>query len=404
MLRRWKSFWKKRWLGEEEYREELAEVLRRRPVPLFWLLGKTGSGKTSLVRFLTGAADAEIGNGFRPQTRDSRRYDFPSAEDPLLRFLDTRGLGESRYDPREDLRAFDSDAHLVIVTARLLDHALADVVEALRTIREARPQRPVLLVLTCLHEAYPGEPHPVPDPLASGRWPDEAPEAVRRCYEEQRARFAGLVDRIVLVDLTRPDDGFRPPHFGGERLTAALVELLPAALRQTLLSWSDARRSLQDLQARRAAPYIVGYSLAAASAAAVPVPWIDLPVVFAIQARMISRLSSLYGQTSSRDLMQALGPLSARAILRFAMRELLKVVPVVGQAANAALAFTYTYGLGKASVWYLTKVRDGYAPSSRDLQHVWQDEIEAARSLWQERHEQQPQTDSETASDAGARS
>lgn len=385
MIRRLKSLWKGRWLGEDEYREQLAELVRRRPTPLFWLLGKTGSGKTSVVRFLTEAGDAEIGSGFRPQTKDSRQYDFPSSDDPLLRFLDTRGLGESRYDPTEDLRKFDADAHLIVVTARLLDHALADVVEALRAIRSARPKRPVLLVLTCLHEAYPHEQHPEPDPLAAGVWPDEAPEAVRRSLVEQRARFEGLVDRIVLVDLTRPDDGYRNASFGGEGLTRALIELLPAALRQTLVSWTDARRTLQDLQARRAAPYILGYSLAAASAAAVPFPWIDLPVVFAIQAHLVKKLAALHDQPATKELLQALGPLSGRVLARFAIRELLKAVPLVGQAANAALAFTYTYGMGKACVWYFARARDGHVPSIQALQQVWQDEIQAAQTIWKER-------------------
>ena len=54
-----------------------------------WLFGKTQSGKTSIIKFLTGASDAEIGSGFRPCTRFSREYDFPNAEAPLLSFLDT---------------------------------------------------------------------------------------------------------------------------------------------------------------------------------------------------------------------------------------------------------------------------------------------------------------------------
>ncbi|MFO0819112.1 MAG: GTPase [Pirellulales bacterium] len=386
MFRRLKSLWKGRWLSEDAYRAEVAKLVEQRPVPLFWLIGKTGSGKTSLVRYLTGAADAEIGTGFRPQTKDSRRYDFPSPEDPLLRFLDTRGLGEARYDPAEDLARFDAEADLIVVTVRLLDHALEEVVNALRSIREARPNRPVLLVLTCLHEAYPGEQHPEPDPVASGQWPEQSPTVVRRCWEEQKSRFEGLVDRIALVDFTRPDDGFHNPTLGGEGLSEALIDLLPAALRQTFVSWTDARHSLRDLQARRAAPYLVGYSLAAASAAAVPVPWIDLPVVFAIQAHMVTKLAELHQQPTTRELLQALGPLSGRVLLQYATRELLKAIPIVGQATNAALAFTYTYGMGKACLWYFAQAREGAAPSTDEIRRIWRDEISKAHTIWKQRH------------------
>ena len=51
---------------------------RRTPIPVIWLFGKTQSGKTSIVKFLTGADSAEIGNGFQPCTRFSRHYLFPS--------------------------------------------------------------------------------------------------------------------------------------------------------------------------------------------------------------------------------------------------------------------------------------------------------------------------------------
>jgi uncharacterized protein (DUF697 family)/predicted GTPase len=385
VFRRLQSLWNRRWLSEDEYRSELAAMNARRPTPLFWMLGKTGSGKTSLVRYLTGAADAEIGSGFRPQTTTSRRYDFPASETPLLRFLDTRGLGEAGYDPAEDLARFDADAHLLVVTVRLMDHALSELVESLRKIRAVRPSRPALLVLTCVHEAYPGEQHPDPDPVDSGRWPEHAPETIRRSYDRQRERFETLVDRVALVDLTRADDGFHNPALGGGQLTQSLIELLPAALRDTLVSWSEARGAFRDLLARRAEPYILGYSVAAASAAAVPIPWVDLPVVFAIQAHLVSKLAQLHDQPTTKDLLQALGPLSARVLTRFAVRELLKAVPVVGQAANAALAFSYTYGMGKACLWYLQRSRAGHVPSTDSLKEIWQSEIDSAARLWRER-------------------
>src|SRR4051794_14573810 len=61
----------------------LAELRTTTPAPVFWLLGKTQSGKTSLVRYLTGAEDAVIGSGFRPCTRTSRIYEFPTPDAPL---------------------------------------------------------------------------------------------------------------------------------------------------------------------------------------------------------------------------------------------------------------------------------------------------------------------------------
>jgi hypothetical protein len=192
---------------DELVQKQLDELRHKLPAPVFWLFGKTQSGKTSLIKFLTGADAAEIGQGFRPCTRFSRRYAFPTEEAPLAVFLDTRGLDEPGYDPAEDLARFDHEAHVVVVTVKALDHAEENVVKHLRELRRAQPRRPVVLVLTCLHEAYPQQQHPKPYPFGDGDpVPTEPPlpEGLLRSLDEQKRRFDGLADRVVPVDLTPP--------------------------------------------------------------------------------------------------------------------------------------------------------------------------------------------------------
>src|SRR6202451_4208320 len=127
---------------KDEFDRRRAALLAQAPIPCLWLLGKTGSGKTSIVRFLTGAPDAVIGKGFRPETRFSRLFSFPDEEVPIVRFLDTRGLGEASYDPAADVLAFDERAHLIIATVRATDQAAEEIVGPLRKIRQAKPDRP----------------------------------------------------------------------------------------------------------------------------------------------------------------------------------------------------------------------------------------------------------------------
>ncbi len=67
---------------------ETPHTLPEAAIPVLWLLGKTGAGKSSLVRALTGLSGAEVGTGFVPCTRTSAMFDYPP-EQPLLRFLDT---------------------------------------------------------------------------------------------------------------------------------------------------------------------------------------------------------------------------------------------------------------------------------------------------------------------------
>ena len=161
------DYWKQQFQSpftDEAFLEERKRLLQQTPLPLFWLFGKTGSGKTSVIRYLTGADSASIGRGFRPETKFASRYDFPSSETPLLQFLDTRGLGEHGYDPVQDLEEFHREANLMMVTVRLKDTAQEVVLTALRQIRKKEPHRPVLLLLTCLHQTYPGQQHPSTHP------------------------------------------------------------------------------------------------------------------------------------------------------------------------------------------------------------------------------------------------
>jgi uncharacterized protein (DUF697 family) len=371
---------------------QLARLRDRTPVPVFWLFGKTQSGKTSVVKFLTGADDAEIGHGFQPCTRFSRVYQFPTAEAPLLSFLDTRGVDEPGYDPAEDLTRFDALAHVVVVTVKALDHAQENVLRHLRQIKQTRPSRPVLLVLTCLHEAYPQQQHPEPYPFDAAGHVADPPALLTdlcRCLEQQRERFAGLADRVVAVDLTRPEEGFTETDYGGEPLRQALLDLLPAAYRQTLLRLDEATHELQDDTARKALPHIIGYSTLAATAGAFPVPWVDLLALPAIQTRMIYHLARLYGQplTGARFLELA-STLGLGIVARQAGRELMKFIPYVGSLAAGAFAGASTFALGKAFCYYYRAVHQGQVPQAEELRRYYQEQLEqAARFLRVRRRE-----------------
>ncbi len=400
MLNRLKDWWRSRGLSplsRGEFDAARARLLDATPVPVFWLFGKTGSGKTSLIKHLTRADEAQIGTGFRPETRQSRRYDFPSADQPLLEFLDTRGLGEAGYDPQEDIAAFDATAHLMLVTVRAADHAQQAVVEPLRVIRKAKPDRPVILVLTALHDLYPGEDHPQPDPF--GNAPGDAwdrqrlPANLARSLDDQVRRFAGLVDHVVPMDLTLPEDEFNDPVFGSERLKRALIDSLPEAYRQTFLTMTEVMSSLQALHERQAKPYVLAAATMAATAAAVPIPWIDIPAVAGLQSELIRRLALLYGQPLERDhFLQVAGAVGGRLLLRQSLRGLLKLIPFVGQAANSALAFASTYALGEACCWFYGQKLAGHSPTHEELRTILQDRLSSAEKLWAKHHPKEVST------------
>jgi uncharacterized protein (DUF697 family) len=360
-----------------------ADLRRKAPVPVFWMLGRTQSGKTSIIKYLTSASQAEIGQGFKPCTRFSREYQFPTPEAPLITFLDTRGLDEPGYDAQEDLAKFNEHAHLILLTVKAMDHGQETLLATLPAIRKAAPHRPILLILTCLHEAYPQQQHPPRYPFDKGGSESDVPEPLARCLEEQRNRFGNLVDYIIAVDLTPPEEGFNDPNYGGEHLKATLLEALPAAYRQTLLSLEEASQGLKDIHARRALPYILGYSTIGATAGAIPIPWVDLFILPGIQTRMIFHLAQLYGQPlSARRFLELAGTLGLGMALRQATRELMKLIPIVGSVAGGALGGASTYALGKAFCFYYEAVLKGHVPSAEDLKGYYHEQLVQAEQFW----------------------
>lgn len=390
----------RRWFSTEsrdaELQKHLEELRHKTPVPVLWLFGKTQSGKTSIVRLLTGAETAEIGQGFKPCTRFSRQYQFPTEDAPILSFLDTRGLDEPGYDPAEDIARFAALAHVVLVVVKVMDHALENVVEPLRSIRQSKPDRPVVLVLTCLHEAYPQQQHPGPHEkmrwpgttLAQGEEGVELPTELQSSIDGQLQRFAGLYDHLVAVDLTPKEEGFADPDYGGARLKQVLLEVLPAAHRQTLLTLEAVTGELQDLYERHALPHILGYSTMAATAAAIPIPWVDLPIIVGIQTRMIYHLAQMYGQPLTGErFLELAGTLGMGILVRQAARGVMKLVPFVGSVASAALAGAATFALGKAFCYYYSAVHKGHVPRAEDLKKYYQEQLTLAERAWKRKEE-----------------
>lgn len=398
MLERVQKWWsKKRAADEAEIQSRLEDLRRHNPAPVFWLFGKTQSGKTSLVKYLTGAADAEIGHGFQPCTRFSRIYEFPTAEAPILRFLDTRGVDEPGYDPAVDLGTFGQQAHVVVVTVKALDHAQENVLRHLEAIHEAKPDRPVLLVLSCLHEAYPQQQHPAPYPFRLYQSketivptaPDAMPSDLTRSLEEQRRRFAELVDFVIPLDLTRPEEGFIDPTFGGEILYEALLKVLPDAQRQTFEAFELASKSIQEAHARKMLPTIVGYSALAASAGAIPVPFLSLLMIPALQRRMVRRLAEQTGRPDTGPkFLETAEKLGLGQLRRQMAIELLKVIPYIGAISGAAAAGESTYALGKAFAHYDAALSHGTPFDANELQQYYQEQLDRARSVWKRRPHQ----------------
>lgn len=362
--------------------------------PVIWLIGKVQSGKSSIVRAITKSDDVALGSGFKACTRTARIFDFPE-EAPALRFLDTRGLGEANYDPTEDLAFCAERAHLLLAVVRAMDPQQSPVLDALRTVRQARPDWPLIVAQTSLHEGYaPGQNHPAAYPFDTSdpgaKMSTGLPADLVRSLAHQRALFAALPGSgpvaFVPIDFTKEGDGYAPVDFGLDALAEAIVRVAPAAMAAALEAMPG---FAHDPRLQQADPLIMGHAAAAAGGDLVPVA--GVVAVSAIQARLLQRLAVIYGigwdRRTFSEFAAALGSgVAVRVLAGLGIRQLMKLIPVYGQtaglAASAATSFAVTYALGKAAVYFLSKRRigaDDPAGVARTYRQALQDAFRLAK-------------------------
>jgi uncharacterized protein (DUF697 family) len=354
-----------------------------------WLLGKTGAGKTAIVAALTGDPRAKVGEGFEPCTRTAAFYEVPP-EAPLLRFLDTRGLGEVNYDPAHDISWCEEQSHLLLVVMQVSDPVQDTVLRPLKQARRHHPDWPVVVAQTGLHRLYPnGMAHPIPYPYTGGPEDEvqaELPHALRQALAYQRKLFEGLRGsraRFVPIDFTVPEDGFPPHDFGLEMLWRVLEEVGPNAFEALHL----ARAAAESDQIRaRARPLIYGYGAAAAGAGAVPVPLVGVGGLAGVIAVTLRALAIRYDVAwTPRTFAQFSGAVGGGALawwtLRYGLRELIKLIPIVGTVAagafNAAAAFAITVAIGEAACVWLAYRRRGLAAPSDEVRRAFADGLAA---------------------------
>lgn len=315
-------------------------------LPVLWLLGKTGAGKTSVVRALTGAG--AVGNGFAPGTQDAKVYDFPGTE-PAVRFLDTRGLGEAGHDPAQDLATAQGLAHAALVVMRYDDPVQEPVADIVRKLK-----MPVLLVFTGA---------------------DLVADAGAR--ERVRAHMRGLVGKdLPFVSLSLPPEGVVT---GVEALLDALDSFMPRA--SAALRRADEARAFVALR-----PLVLRYAAMAGASDVAPI--IGVAAVPATQGAMLQALAKRHKVTLTPARLSLMASaLGTGALVRMAavhvLRQGAKLVPVAGQTLGAAAAagasFATTYALGRAASAWLYGTARGAAPDAKTLRSLYDQALRGAR-------------------------
>lgn len=375
-------------VSEDQVAEILETVRKELPTTEALLIGKPQAGKSSIVRGLTGVSAEIVGQGFRPHTKHTQRYAYPSNDLPLLIFTDTVGLGDVNQDTDAliqelggDLQQDNNRARLLVLTVKITDFAVDTLRLIAQELRQQYPNIPCLLVVTCLHEVYPS------DMVDHPEYPPDF-ETVSRAFATMQQTLRKLFDRAVLVDFTLEEDGYTPVFYGLEALRDTLAELLPEAEARTIYQLLDreaAGRQLGNLYRDVGRRYMLSFAIIAATLAAVPLPFATMPVLTALQVSMVGLLGKLYGQTLTPSQAGGIVSTIAGGFLAQAIgRELIKFIPGFGSIIAASWAAAYTWSLGEGACAYFGDLMGGKKPDPQKIQIVMQEAFETAKERFRD--------------------
>lgn len=383
-----KNLWQRFTVNEAQLAEHLEAVRQQLPTTEVILMGKPQAGKSSIVRGMTGQPADIVGQGFKPHTRSTQQYPYPSAELPLLIFTDTVGLGDVERDPAgiiEDLaQTLKNDAtrsRIFILTIKITDFANDSLRQVITQLKKDFPHIPCLLALTSLHELYPSPTTDHPD------YPPQF-EAITRAAQTAEANFKDLSDRTLLLDFTLEEDGYDPVFYGLPALQQALNELLPQAQAQAihqLLSTDAEGQAIGDLYRRVARHYISAFAVMAGIVAAVPLPFATMPVLTSLQISMVVAVGRVYNQTLTfGQALSVIGALAGGFFAQAIGRELIKFIPGVGAVVATSWAVGYTWALGEGACLYFGDLMAGKKPDPQAIQDLMGETFQQAKQDWQE--------------------
>lgn len=340
-------------------------------LPTLWLLGKTGAGKSSLIQSLTGNTTIEIGNGFQPCTPTSMSYIYPQSN-PLLCFLDTRGLSEADYDPREDIAACQNRSHALLVVMKAEEPEQSDIIKALEQIRDTGQIKQVLVVHTGVMSIANAE---------------ERKNAIAYNQSQVERAWKGELASVAV------DFAHTPELAGLDVLKSSLGEMLPILF---LLMEEEEHHNREEANFSKLKREVIWYAGIAGASDAIPV--VGLVSVPAIQGKMLHSLASHYGiEWNWQRFSEFAGLLGSsfafQYVSKLGLRQLVKIIPVYGQtigsASAVAISFGSTYGVGRAACMYLYHLNKGEPVSSQDIRQAF----EQAFTHTKERHEKSTRRD-----------
>ena len=353
------------------------EILQARN-PKFYLVGRSGHGKSSLINALCGKQVA-ITNPTKPENVGSDVYQIPFPDrHACWEIVDSRGIFEStgargteKIDVveylKEDIKKHMPDIILHVISSKETRAASEDF-KALEAIKESLGYiPPAIMVLTHCDNEKPSTEWPFQSTLKWGSISERLKYVAKDILNSEAEAinsvqpYLGITIQnwkaycaVVPVVCAWDEDDRRLWNI--ETLQELIGDRLP---RSAMLGFAQASRR-QKLLENLARGITIRFSTVAGTVGISPIPLSDFVVLVPLQSLLIAIIAGLSCRTASKETvaeyLAAVGVnLAGGWGARLFAQQLIKLIPILGMPISGCIAAAGTYAIGVSAEKYFFK-------------------------------------------------
>jgi small GTP-binding protein len=316
--------------------EQLSDDIKREAAARLAIVGPVNAGKSTLFNTLEGKNIAEVG-----PIPGTTKVPQQRTVGPFV-LIDTPGFGEVGGVDRAGIAAKSAagaDAILLLLDAGAgLRQGDADLLRYLQELR-----RPVVVALNKI---------------------DILGRDYQRVADDASARLGVKVIPISAKKGTNI----------AEKLVPTLVDALPD-LAVAL------GREMPHLRRVMANKIVKQSSILNSAAGAEPIPFIDIPILLATQARMVLRIAAIYGESfEAKHAKELMGTIGGGLAFRYLAEQGAKLVPIGGWAVAGGIAAVGTWAIGQVAIEYF---ESGKRLTRRQMRDMYKNILKRERQTFE---------------------
>ena len=377
-------------LGDKDLKNLMDGIDSHRP-PRFFLIGRTGVGKSSLINALCGAYVAKVSDT-TSCTQSAQIHKCESEGRVLMEILDTRGIAESETLNSDEtaeemlinqINEFSPDVAIFMLNCTHRDDVVSDV-EFLKKVSKIYAdindmRLPIVVVVNKSDEMAPSR---IKDPANYPRNKAEKINEMVRFYKGLIVKNGLKIDDIVAVssliewktadgeeidvedidNLPQSDIDNLQISFDGRYQIDRLLDVLENAIQdfEAQMGLRMAAR-LNEVVVRVAKHLTKIFAAISATIALTPIPISDIYILLILQAILVVFIAALSGRDISldaaREFIFGMGGIAGlgflfRTIAQQGSKLINVIWPAAGSAVSSGVAYFGTSSIGKAAIAY----------------------------------------------------